>query len=155
MARKKAKQIEEPDDELLRHIRDLGLENVDEYRDWCVNHGFSKRLKKHWRQLGRERFYVRQELAKSRLKNRKREKRNLVEVVRAICSGELGADDVTEPHLKLLCAVVSGKANVSEPLADTKSLIRLLTPTTGTAIKTTRTGTGNCTAWHGAGKHIF
>jgi hypothetical protein len=75
MARKKKKNLlktENLSPELLRHFRQLGLDNVEEYKSWCTTHGCSTRLNKSWLQLWRERDISRTEKADRRLKSAKK-----------------------------------------------------------------------------------
>ncbi len=129
MSRKKITVLtEEPDHDLLEHIRDLGLKSVEEYRDWCARNGFGRKLKKHWKQRCRERFHSRQTIAQERLNQKKREKRNLIEVLTGICEGRLCETDVTQTHLKRLCQILRSDRGVrDEPQISRKALLRLLT----------------------------
>lgn len=114
MARKKVTpQTEEPDSELLDHIHGLGLGTVEEYRRWCIQNGFSKRLKKQWKQRCRERFHVQESAVRRRLHQKKREKRKFIDVITGICDRQLVAADVTQPHLKRLCELVRNDQQVN------------------------------------------
>ena len=127
MSRKKAAS-EELDRELLAHINGLGLSTVDEYRDWCAQNGFSRKLKKHWKVRCRERYFSRQHVAQERLRLNKREKRHHADTLLAICAGSLTDDQVTQPHLQRLCATLrTSKGQQHERQVDRKSLTRLLT----------------------------
>ena len=128
MGRKKKTQAEEQNPELLEHIQGLGLKSVREYREWCDENGFSRKLKKHWTQRCRERFHQREALAKTRLVQKKREKRRFAQVLDGICRGHLDADDVTQPELQRLCqALQPGGGPRHERGIDRKVLLRLLT----------------------------
>lgn len=125
--RKKTTQAEEPDQELLKHINDLGFQTVETYRSWCGENGFSKKLNKHWKQRCRERLFAQRVIVHQRLSQKKREKRSFSEVLVGICEGKLSQNDVTQPHLKRLCeAVCTKQASTPEPQVSRKSLIRLL-----------------------------
>ena len=128
MSRKKrSTAIEEPDHDLLRHIHGLGLRTVEEYREWCVQNGFGRKLKKHWKLRCRERFHSQQAVAQERLDQRKREKRKLGDVLIGICDGQLGVRDVTQPHLQRLCEFLrTGQGPKHERQVNRKSLARLL-----------------------------
>jgi PcfJ-like protein len=128
MRRKKSQDISEaPDRDLLEHIHGLGLGSVEEYRNWCAHNGFSRKLKKHWRQRCRERFHSQEAVARQRLNQQKREKRNLVEVITGICEGRLGEDDVTQPHLQHLCkALRPDRGPKHELQINRTSLLQLL-----------------------------
>ena len=119
---------EESDPELLEHIRGLGLESVKEYRDWCVQNGFGRRLTKHWKLRCQERFHARQDLAQKRLEQKKHEQRNLEVVLRDVCHGNLTENDVTQPHLQRLCEALRpvGRKN-HERQTDRGVLLQMLT----------------------------
>jgi hypothetical protein len=128
MSRKKAStSTAELDRDLLDHIHGLGLGTVEEYRDWCARNGFGRKLKKHWNYRCRERFHAHRAVAQARLDQKKREKRNFVEVLTGICEGRLGKDDVTQPHLQRLCqALRSDSGPQHERQINRKALLRLL-----------------------------
>ncbi len=129
MRRKKAAAAtEEPDRDLLIHIDGLGLSSIEEYREWCARNGFSRKLKKHWKQRCRERYFSQQAVAQERLKRKKREKRKHADILHAVCTGDLTENQVTQPHLKRLCeALRSNRGCQHERQVNRKSLIRLLT----------------------------
>lgn len=106
MGRKKVPVAVDPDRELLKHISDLGLKSVEEYRGWCAEHGFSKRLHKHWKQRLRETSLVQHAVADARLKTKKRESRDLLGTLAGICQGRLTERDVTQDHLARFCQAV-------------------------------------------------
>jgi hypothetical protein len=62
----KKDRTDEPDPELLTHIRSLGLVAVEDYISWCAQHGFSRRTDKHWRQRLKERVYANRAIADAR-----------------------------------------------------------------------------------------
>jgi hypothetical protein len=127
-SRKTATATEEPDRDLLIHIDGLGLSSVEDYRDWCARNGFSRKLKKHWKQRCRERSFSQQAVAQERLKRKKREKRNHADILHSVCTGELTEDEVTQPHLKRLCeALRTDRGSKHERQVNRKALIRLLT----------------------------
>jgi len=103
------------------------LNTVEEYRQWCVSNGFSRKLKKHWKQRSRERFHVEQAAAKERLKQKKREQRNSIQTLADICEGRLKESDVTQPHLQRLCQVVRPQSGPHQgKQVNKKSLLKLL-----------------------------
>ena len=128
MRRKKAAAAtEELDRDLLNHIHGLGLSTVEDYRDWCAHNGFSRKLRKHWKQRCRERCFSQQAVAQERLERKKREKRKRADVLRAVCLGELTEEEVTQPHLKRLCeAIRSNRGCQHERQVNRKSLNQLL-----------------------------
>jgi hypothetical protein len=94
---------DEPDPDLLLHIRSLGLSTVEEYRGWCARHGFGRGTEKHWRVRLKERGYAHGAIADARLARKKQETRRPEKVIERIFNGELHEIDVTEPHLKAIC----------------------------------------------------
>ncbi len=129
MDRKKAStRTDKADPELREHIVGLGLDTIEQYREWCGLNGFSQKLNKNWKQRGRERFYVRRAHAQERLKQKKREKRNQADVIKGICAGELGKNDVTQPYLQRLCEVVrTNRGPHHERQVNRPALLGLLT----------------------------
>lgn len=125
MSRKKPKLSDEEDRDLINHFQGLGLETVDDYRDWCARNGFSTRLKKHWNDRCRERFHARGARARERLQHKKREQRNPLKVLAALCEGRLREDDVTQPHLQRLLRALDDDASAG-PRIDRPALLRLI-----------------------------
>lgn len=124
---KSKNENEKADPDLLEHVERLGLKSVADYVQWCERNGFSRKLKKHWKQRCRELYRAQQAVAKGRLGQIKREKRKLNEVLIDICSGKLTQADVTLPFLKRLCDVLRPRHQVGyEPAVNRKSLRRLL-----------------------------
>ncbi len=125
---KSSLESEQPDRDLLDHMKSLKLDSVDEYQLWCDRNGFGRRLHKHWKQRCRERFHAKEAVAKGRLGQLKREKRKLNEVLLDVCSGRLKEDDVAFPYLKRLCqALRPGGQSKNERQVDRQSLHKLLT----------------------------
>lgn len=112
--------------ELLLHIENLGLASVEGYQEWCLNNGFSQKLKKTWTQRSREKYFLKGEIAQQRLKRQKREKRNHASVLLEICRGEISEDQLSQFHLRNLCQIVrpSSKAKL-ERKADQAALTHL------------------------------
>jgi hypothetical protein len=75
MGRKSDPALEAQDQELLTHIHSLGLQAVEEYREWCAQNGLSRKLKKDWRQRSRERSIAQKSVIEQRLIRKKREQR--------------------------------------------------------------------------------
>src|SRR6516162_6123902 len=99
----KKDRSDDPDPDLLAHIRSLGLSTVADYLGWCARHGFSRRTDKHWRVRLKERNYAHRAVADARLAQKKQELRRPEKVIERIFNGELHEDQVTEPHLKVVC----------------------------------------------------
>ncbi|MEM8667218.1 MAG: PcfJ domain-containing protein [Planctomycetota bacterium] len=130
MMRRKKTPIptQEMDRDLTLHIHRLGLASIAEYRDWCDRNGFSRKLKKHWKQRDRESQFSRQAVVLQQLEQKKREKRNQSDVLYAVCAGKLKERDVALPHLRRLCQFIRpGRRFKYEPQVNRKALLRLLT----------------------------
>ena len=106
--RNRSRAIEDLDPDICEHIQSLGLEGPEEYRRWCSEHGFSRRLKKHWKQRCRERYAATRLRAESRLAQKKREQRRLVDVVAELAAGDMDAPVITQPHLQRLARLLNG-----------------------------------------------
>ena len=92
-----------PDAEALIHIRSLGMKEVDEYLDWCSQHGFCRRLKKHWHLRAKERAFAHRVQAAERVAQKKQERKNPQKILERILRGEMSGDAVTQPHLQAIC----------------------------------------------------
>lgn len=103
---KKAKQdsAAEADPALLRHIESLHLGSVAEYLDWCSQHGFSRRIAKHWRQRLAERSFAHRAVAAARLMQKRREKRQPRRVLEQVLAGELAEHELTQAYLRAIFA---------------------------------------------------
>jgi hypothetical protein len=123
--RKKSAQTAELDRDLIEHILLLGLRTVEEYRQWCDRNGFSNRLGKSRKKLQRERSHARDAAAQERLRHKKRERRNMVEVISAICKGRVIESDLTEPHLIRLCHLLHDRKPQHERQINRQALLRL------------------------------
>src|SRR6516225_3548435 len=80
---------DEPDPDLLTHIRSLGLFCVEDYISWCAEHGFSRRTDKHWRLRLKERAFAHRAIADARLAQKKQEVRKPEKIIERIFNGEL------------------------------------------------------------------
>ncbi len=99
----KKDRTDQPDPDLLTHIRSLGLSTVEEYVAWCAQHGFGRQNRKTWRQELKERSYANRAVADARLAQKKQELRQPEKVIERIFRGELQEDHFTQPHLKSVC----------------------------------------------------
>ncbi|MEO1997281.1 MAG: hypothetical protein ABGZ17_18585, partial [Planctomycetaceae bacterium] len=128
MARKRTSTATaDTDRELSDHMHSLGLGTVEEYREWCARNGFSRKLNKHWKRRCRERFHHRQRDARDRLDQKKREQRKFIDVIRGICEGQIEEHDVTQQHLKRLCAVLKpGRGPQLERQVNRPALLRIV-----------------------------
>lgn len=119
---------DQPDPELLEHIAALGLNGPDDYIQWCALHGFSRRLNKHWRQRLKERSFHTEAVCRARLTQKKRELRKPDKVLEAIYTGDLKAEDITQPHLKQICRAFEAAKSCGRTRHDRtrQSLLELL-----------------------------
>ena len=127
MSAKTKISIQDLTPELRYHLQSLGLSSVQEYREWCVEHGFHKKLQKSSHQLRREREEVVRRTAAVCLSRKRRETRDLPSLVEAICFGKISASEVTPPYLKRLCEMMgaSGKDHQKDR-SYRKTLVHLL-----------------------------
>lgn len=126
MGHSKAPILEEQDEELLKHIHSLGLQTVEEYRQWCAHHGFSRKLHKDWRQRCRERSIAQHAVIQQRLLSKKREQRNPAHLFAEICEGRLELAQVTQPHLKLLHQALDAQRVPGDPPVACRPTLHLL-----------------------------
>ena len=91
----KKPRTDEPDPDLMLHIRSLGLTTVADYLGWCAQHGFSRRTAKHWRVRLKERSYANRAVAEARLVQKKQEVRKPEKIIERIFNDELHEDEVT------------------------------------------------------------
>jgi len=99
----KKDRTNDPDPDLLEHIQRLGLKDVEDYIAWCAQHGFSRRIDKHWRLRMKEREYATRAVAAARMAQKKQELRRPEKIIERIFKGELRDADVTQPELKVIC----------------------------------------------------
>lgn len=97
--RSQIKTGSEEDPELLKHIAALGLKTIGDYRAWCGEHGFSRRLHKSWRERGRERDELTRGIAAARLAQKKRLTRNPARLIEAVLNGNVAIDELRDPLL--------------------------------------------------------
>lgn len=129
MSRRKqtANTNEEQDRDLIRHIHNLGLATVEDYREWCAQNGFSRKLRKGQKLRSRERSLVRERQLREKLDRKKKESRNLVGTITEICELRIGEHDVTQPHLRRLCGLLRPTGGHHfERQPDRRALLRIL-----------------------------
>jgi len=86
------------DKQFLQHLRQLGIATVHEYRQCCVDHGFSRGLNKHSTMRAAE-VAVRIEPTLATNAQRRHEARKPLVIMLSICDGKLSAKDVHQVHL--------------------------------------------------------
>jgi hypothetical protein len=111
----KKDRSDEPDPDLLGHMRSLGFLEVDDYISWCVQHGFSRRTPKHWRQRLKERTYANRAIADAHLARKKQELKKPEKIIERIFRGQLHKNQMTQPHLKAVCRACKA-AQESRPI---------------------------------------
>ena len=102
MARKKNKLNEKRCDRnalIMMYARAYHLHSTDEYKQWCVENGFSASLKKTRAQLDREHQYYKLQVATKKLKKYKREG-NMHHLIQKIYSNEVCHKDLNSEVLK-------------------------------------------------------
>jgi len=113
----KTAQSRDQDYELLVHIKGLGLGTVEEYQEWCVQNGFSKKRNKHKKLRRREHSHSQAVDARKRLTRQNREK-HVGAIAALICEGRLSEQDVSQPHFRRFCRMLrpaKGRAQVRRP----------------------------------------
>lgn len=90
------------DREFEHHLAALGFSTVEEYLQWCQQHGFAVRADKHWHQRCKERYFALQQEIHSRSVRKKRESRHPRAAIQAIADRELAASDLISPYLILI-----------------------------------------------------
>lgn len=90
------------DPEFASHLEALGLQSVGEYTTWCACQGFSVRIKKHWRERCKERYFAAQDAIKDRLARKKQEERKPRRIIARILNGDVEEGDLTQPYLVLI-----------------------------------------------------
>lgn len=101
MARKKGMSIKQTAEiELLIHIQHLGLKTIEEYRHWCIENGFQSKLSKRHHQRKQELLHYQEMVVESRLKQKKKEKKSIVDKLSLICSENVSLSKTEDPLLK-------------------------------------------------------
>ena len=85
-----------------RHIKELGLSSEDEYRAWCVEHGFSRDLHKSNTLRQKERDLAGQLYGRAALSRKRRGTRHPQNTVTALYRGEIGKTDLGAEYLETI-----------------------------------------------------
>lgn len=106
MSKKRTKSTTIPVDEetekrIRSHLKALGLTNAEEYKVWCREHGFCRRLDKSWRQQQREQLVAAREAATARLVGSKR-KIKFPEAITEVFDGSLRPAQSAPPLLRAI-----------------------------------------------------
>lgn len=126
--RKDKQDTAEQERDFQRHLRHLGLDSAEQYKEWCVEHGFSKTLYKTGDQRHRECSVARQVRAKQVLRSKKKRSGNVLETLTGICEGRLDLENIDPPHLARLAFALKNPRNrkLYQRRADRQSLLRLI-----------------------------
>ena len=91
---------------LSKHLDSLGLKSVEEYKTWCAEHGFSRRLTKSPFDRRRERIAMVDRSASRATLSLKHNRLPHAEMVSGILSGLIRHEDVREKHHRALCDAI-------------------------------------------------
>lgn len=123
MPRIQPKTPEKLDAAFLRHLRDLGLGSVKEYRRWCTEHGFSRGIKKHSRLRSDELAAFRSIIHADQNDRRRFERRHPSDVLLGLCRGTLSESDTSLPGFRSLArAIKASYKSTGEPTLHGESL---------------------------------
>ncbi len=92
---------EETEKRIHRHLKALGLKSAEEYKVWCREHGFSRRVDKAWPQQKRELLVATREAATARLAASKKKIR-FPEAITEVFEGKLRQEDCFRLSLGLI-----------------------------------------------------
>ena len=114
------------DKQVLQHLGTLGIATVHEYRQWCVDHGFSRGLNKHSSIRAAE-IAVRLQRSSETTAQRRRESRNPIDVAISICENKLAVKDVKHAQLRCFAKRVEQASHSKlEPRLSQSSLGKVL-----------------------------
>lgn len=83
--RRTDQHILEHDPQLKRHLAQLGLETLREYRQWCADNGFCRKLDKNDRQRRQEAEHAQRKTAVATMVRKRRERRRPPHPLRDLC----------------------------------------------------------------------
>ena len=115
------------DSAFQRHLRAMGLESVNAYRDWCRGRGISRKLDKNWKRRAHELYLRKAAIAETKLRSSKFQQRRPLATLQAICDGNTFPNDPLVPHFRRF--VNSLTVRSEEPPVDREALHRLITHT--------------------------
>ena len=128
MARKQPKQRRtkehdraQRDRRLVRHIAELGLTSEEEYRVWCLEHGFSKERHKTRFLQQKEREFARKLQGKAEMTHKRRGTRHPRNTIDQLYRTELKKQDLGADYLLKIQALfqnLKGEAKVRRTLRD-------------------------------------
>lgn len=99
-ARKRDAESLATEKEVLEHARSLGLDSVEAYRAWCVEHRLNDSLQKSARQRRKELELQSQEQSRQALHRVRRLTRRPRDTISALFAGELPTDDLRPEYLR-------------------------------------------------------
>ena len=123
LTKQKEKKAEAINAELMKHLRLLGFETIDEYRGWCRSAGLSESPYKSTAQREKEVQFKRRSDFDGSLKKNKNAERNFSRLAGEILSDKIDSDSITNPELRHVCWLVRDMATEAERK---KLFIRLL-----------------------------
>ena len=100
LAATKAREVSAAKEDLMQHIKALGLDTVEAYQAWCVKHRFSLGLNKGKRQRGQEIAAAKSEQAELALATVRRQTRKPTDTIRRLYRGEIEAEELRTPYLQ-------------------------------------------------------
>ncbi len=104
--KRKRKQEDRLDPTLRKHLDSLGLKSADEYKTWCAENGFSRRLSKSPFDRRRERIALVDRSPSRATLSLKHARLPHAEMVTGILSGKIRRNDVREKHHQTLCEAI-------------------------------------------------
>lgn len=96
------------DQELMRHIAELGLKTVDDYTAWCADQGLSTGIQKSDSQRKKERELATRLQSEAVLAKMKDHTRRPQDAIRAIYDRQLSEAELNRPHLQKMQAAFDG-----------------------------------------------
>jgi hypothetical protein len=88
-------------DEIDKYLlKDLGLKNVQEYKQWCKRNGFSTGLNKNNVQRNRETQFIKDEIIKREVEKSKERLQPLNKILKDIINNELKSSESQSPVVK-------------------------------------------------------
>ena len=106
---------------IQRHMRTIGVQNINSYFAWCWNNGFPTTLEKSRGDLQEEVDAFR--AVEERRKQHSRLHKNPRAFLESVCCGELSADEIDRPNYKRVAAEVEASNESEEARA---SLLEML-----------------------------
>jgi hypothetical protein len=110
-----------------RHIHELGLTSEDEYRSWCLDHGFSKDLHKSNAQRQKEQDLATQLRGEAALSKKRRVTRHPQNTITSLHKGEHLNEDLGAEYLENIRAQFSNLNDDAKTQTQTERNTPILT----------------------------